>query len=173
MDFSVADAIIFPALTTSIFPVPLFHSWRRLRTGFLACASADAVGCGKAWRCTGAATNAYPKDPHCGDPLATLARWSLSVDDWGRSVSSGLSGKHIFVVPFTFPITAHIFRCSYQATRISFLGMRGQAHQDMPSVQATRHRRQNALALPLDVSSAQQAVRAVKNPPIMNFSVST
>jgi hypothetical protein len=47
MDFSVADAIIFPALTTSIFPVPLFHSWRRLRTGFLACASADAVGCGK------------------------------------------------------------------------------------------------------------------------------
>jgi hypothetical protein len=29
------------------FPVPLFHSWRRLRTGFLACASADAVGCGK------------------------------------------------------------------------------------------------------------------------------
>jgi hypothetical protein len=177
MDFSVADAIIFPALTTSIFPVPLFHSWRRLHTGLLAHASADAVGCGK-----GVEMRWMHRCGHqCGIRKTHIVLILLQPQRDGHCrLMTGVVRFQVVCRRTTslsfrscFPIPAHIFRCSYQATRISFLGMRAQAHQDMPSVQATRHRRQNALALSLDVSLAQQAVRAIQDPPIMNFSVQT
>jgi hypothetical protein len=67
MDFSVADAIIFPALATSISPSHYFIRGAVSARGFSRVPVRMLWGVGKAWRWTGtvtnAATNAASKGP--------------------------------------------------------------------------------------------------------------